>query len=268
MEQITELITCPNCGAEYDKHLPKCPYCDYINPEGAEEKYLGDLEKVRQELDHVDELAAEHVRTEVRNSTKKLVKRLILIGVVILAIVGTTFLIDYINSRRHYDYEMTEAELLWQKDAFAKLDSLYEKGSYQEAADLLNTYMEEDHRIWDWKHYSFMSWYMEYLQIQKELKMLEEDGVCSEELGKILVRNMFDFYDLSDEKIARQNLQDENEAAVLAACREEIAEAIHERLGFSEEQMTQFLEEIRDEDGYLNLRKCDKIAVEYYHQFR
>lgn len=268
MEEENRQIVCPNCGAEYDIHLPKCPYCEFINPEGAEEKYLNDLEKVRQELDHVDELAAERVKSEVRNSTKKLGKRVLIIGIVFLAIIGLAFLIDHLVSGRFSGYELTEKELAWQNEAFQELDSLYESGSYEEAGMLLNRYSEEKHRVWDWKHYYFISWYLEYLQIRDDLKTLEEDGTCSEPLGSILVRHMFEFYDLNADRMSNEGIKDEKEIAVLTACREEIVTAVHERLGFSEEQMTRFLSEVCDEYGYLDYKKCDKIAKEYYHQFK
>lgn len=268
MEQEKGQIICPNCGAEYDIHLPKCPYCDFINPEGAEEKYLKDLDKVRQELDHVDELAAERIKSEVKNSTKKLGKRILTIGIVFLLFVGLIFLADHLISSGHSDYELTEKELTWQNEAFKELDSLYESGSYEEAGELLNRYAEENHRVWDWKHYSFISWYLEYLQIRDDLKTLEEDGKCSEPLGRILVRHMFEYYDLDTDRMTSEGIKDENETAVLSACREEVVLAVHERLGFSEEQMERLLSEARDEYGYLDYKKCDKIAKEYYHQFR
>ena len=55
----TKLIICPNCGAQFNVHEPRCPYCDHLNPAGAEEKYMHDLEETRLALDQVDELAGE-----------------------------------------------------------------------------------------------------------------------------------------------------------------------------------------------------------------
>ena len=36
---------CPNCGAKIDKLDASCPYCGYINVEGAEKKYMDELEE-------------------------------------------------------------------------------------------------------------------------------------------------------------------------------------------------------------------------------
>ena len=79
---------------------------------------------------------------------------------------------------------------------------------------------------------------------------------------------MFEYYDLNTDRMTSEGIKDENETAVLSACREEVVLAVHERLGFSEEQMERLLSEARDEYGYLDYKKCDKIAKEYYHQFR
>ena len=34
---------CTNCGAEIDENDASCPYCGYLNPYGAERKYMKDL---------------------------------------------------------------------------------------------------------------------------------------------------------------------------------------------------------------------------------
>ena len=38
---MDKMFKCSNCGAEYDKKEPECPFCGYINEEGAEKEYMG-----------------------------------------------------------------------------------------------------------------------------------------------------------------------------------------------------------------------------------
>ena len=268
MEKEVRTIKCPNCGADHDIHLPKCPYCGFMNPEGAEEKYLSDLEKTRQELDQVDEIAAENVKSEVKDSAKTLGKRLIIVAMILLVLGGIALLATRMDACERSGYELTEEELKWQNEAFPKLDALYESGAYLEASNLLNTYSEQNHRVWDWKHYNFIRWYQDYRMIREELEILKKDGLCSEPLGELLVRHMFEFYDLDTEKAKDLGVQDEKDAAVLLSYREEIVQAIHERLGFSDAQMTDFLKEIRDDRGYIDYDRCNAIAKEYYRQFK
>ena len=55
---MSEMFKCSNCGAEYEKNAVKCPFCGYINEEGAEKEYMDRLYDVRDNLDVVDEAAA------------------------------------------------------------------------------------------------------------------------------------------------------------------------------------------------------------------
>ncbi|MBR3035829.1 MAG: hypothetical protein IKI54_00855 [Lachnospiraceae bacterium] len=268
MEQEIKKIKCPNCGADHDIHLPKCPYCGFMNPEGAEEKYLNDLEKTRQELDQVDELAAENVKDEVKDSAKKLGKRLILAGMILILLGGIAYFATRMDACHRSVYELTEEEMKWQHEAFQKLDELYESGSYPEVVERLNTYSGQNHRVWDWKHYEFIYWYSNYQQIRELLQMVEEDGKCDEPFGQILVREMFEFYDFDTEKAKGSGTLDEKEAVLIVGYQKDVEEAIHERLGFSDDQLQAFLQEARDEYGYIDNKKCEQIAKEYYQQFK
>ena len=44
------MIICPNCGAEIENDVTKCPYCGYINVEGAEKKYFDELDDIKEDL--------------------------------------------------------------------------------------------------------------------------------------------------------------------------------------------------------------------------
>ena len=46
---------CTNCGAEIDENDASCPYCGYLNPYGAERKYMKELEVIRVKTDKEEE---------------------------------------------------------------------------------------------------------------------------------------------------------------------------------------------------------------------
>ncbi|MBR5361192.1 MAG: zinc-ribbon domain-containing protein, partial [Lachnospiraceae bacterium] len=54
----SKIIKCSNCGAEIKESDTKCPYCGYINEEGAEKEYMEKLYDIRSSLDEVDKEAA------------------------------------------------------------------------------------------------------------------------------------------------------------------------------------------------------------------
>ena len=47
---MEEMKYCSNCGAPINIHTDKCPHCGYTNIEGAEEKYLNELEEIKDNL--------------------------------------------------------------------------------------------------------------------------------------------------------------------------------------------------------------------------
>ena len=49
MENTGKMVICPNCGAEFDVSLVRCPYCDAGYAPAEEEEYMGQLEEIRKE---------------------------------------------------------------------------------------------------------------------------------------------------------------------------------------------------------------------------
>ncbi len=267
MENDHSLIRCPNCGAEHSIHLPKCPYCGTINPEGAEEAYLDKLEQTRQDLDEVDDLAKQEVRSEVKAGAGKAVKRVILAAVILLVLAGVYLLTDRILSGGRSEYELTEQEIAWQREAFPELDRLYEAGDLEAAAGRLQEYSAQNHRVWDWSHYTFLEWYDNYRRTQEHLQELTEKQSCSELLAGLLVFGTFRFYyrDYAPEQGVSLS---EGDIARLDGYREELVTAIHDRLGFTDEQMEAFRADVYDEYNVLNYKKCEKLGKQYRGSFR
>ena len=128
---MSKMIKCPNCGADIDETLSKCPYCGYINIEGAEDQYMDKLEDMRSKLDVVDDEA----RDEYKKGLFKPLKVIIIVSVIVFVIFCVGLLlsarIDKINkdSSTHTG-EDTLAEMKWEKEHYALYDELLESGEY------------------------------------------------------------------------------------------------------------------------------------------
>ena len=79
---------CPNCGAVFDAKETRCPYCSYINPEGAEAKYLKDLEDSRRNLDAVDDKVRSGYRKEIRKGAGTALKTVLIIALILAVVIG------------------------------------------------------------------------------------------------------------------------------------------------------------------------------------
>ena len=145
-----QLRQCPKCGALYDREEARCPYCGFIHEAGAEKKFLRKLESTRRELDLVDDQAREDYKEELRRSSRRTGKRVLLIAGILALLAGAFFLWERSLFRDDRDYAQ---EMVWQHEHFPELDRLYEEGRYEELDERLYTYGRENHDLWEWQYY-------------------------------------------------------------------------------------------------------------------
>ena len=155
-------IKCPNCGATFEVREDKCPFCGYINPGGAEAKFLRDLEETRKKLDVVDDEARDAYKSEMISGGKKTLKTVIIVAAVILLLVGGIMLAEKILYSTGPEIPVAE-ELAWEHEAFAEYDELYNAKDYDALMERIATDGEEGHDPWNWEHYE------EFMEIADEL---------------------------------------------------------------------------------------------------
>ena len=141
---------CPNCGAVFDAKETRCPYCSYINPEGAEAKYLKDLEDSRRNLDAVDDQVRSGYRKEIRKGAGTALKTVLIIALILAVVIGGFIYAEH----RLYDDDREDyaAELAWEHQRFPQYDGMLAAGEYEA---LMSAIAEEGeaHDVWNWEHY-------------------------------------------------------------------------------------------------------------------
>ena len=143
-------IECPNCGASYPPEETRCPYCGYINPEGAEAKYMDQLDEKRRDLDKVDDTARAGYHQEMKKGSGTALKIVIITALIIAALVGIWSMAENrIFNHKRDDYA---EELVWEHSRFEEYDQMFEAGRYE---DLIAAMAEdsEKHDVWNWEHY-------------------------------------------------------------------------------------------------------------------
>lgn len=156
---------CPNCGAAFSAEETRCPYCGYINPEGAEAKYMNNLDEKRRDLDKVDDTARTGYFHEMKKGSGTALKTVLITALVILVLVGIWSLAEHgIFDRNRNDYA---EELVWEHSRFEEYDQMYEAGRYEELIEAIAEDSEE-HNVWNWNHYD------EFMEIADELWGNEE----------------------------------------------------------------------------------------------
>ena len=158
-------IECPNCGASFSAEDTRCPYCGYINPEGAEAKYLNDLDEKRRDLDQVDDTARTGYFNEIKKGSRTALKIVIITAVIIAVLVGIWAVAERgLLNRGRDDYA---EELVWEHSRFEEYDLMFEAGRYDELIEAIAD-DSETHDVWNWEHYD------EFMEIADELWGNEE----------------------------------------------------------------------------------------------
>lgn len=265
---MSEMYKCSNCGAEYDKKEPECPFCGYINEEGAEKEYMDRLYDVRDHLDVVDEAAA----ADYGKGYGRVLKIVGLTLTALVVIVGIIYFTKLLSNRRSDAKELQNSqdmleEMTWKKDNFKAFDDLYAEGKYEELCESLIASIEDGHEVYDWKHYDFAMVYNYYLSTVASMNRVDEKGWNEHEAGDTLYHCSLFYYDDVFKSSFYYKLSDDD-MEILKPVYEYMGTVLHERMGFSDEEMNELKDSLLNEYGYPEYNNCGKVAKEYIGRYK
>ncbi len=150
-------VRCSNCGAEFDAHLTKCPYCDALNPSGAETKYMQDLWDVHRNLDELHQAGMEETKAEGKK-VQRIIRNTLLGGI---AALGLLILLYFVRARD----DTPEKNYAWKAANFPVMDEYYETQDYDALLALYEKGLNEGaYGVLDWEHYLFVDTLLEIRQ--------------------------------------------------------------------------------------------------------
>ena len=246
------MIKCPNCGAEIDNNLTKCPYCGYINIQGAEKKYLDDLKDIKENLEAVKEEPVKALKKGVSKGAK-----------VILWTVVTLLILLVVCAIRLF-YESKDKPKLFltaEDEAFAsayrviageQLKAAYEdKDIAQMAAIYDKAYSEDRVSLWGDPHYESAHAASCYMKLRDCLPNLDKDKISKKEAEEITYYCFYFYYRAYGEDGAKlfDDIRDE-----------EIMPIITDRLGYTIEDMENLRDKVTD-PPYVNRTNVYRVAV-------
>ena len=260
-------IKCPNCGAMFDPHEPKCPYCDYINPAGAQEKYMNALEEKRLRLDNVDEEAAELYHTEMKKKGRRLALTIgITVAVINLGIVFFALKDRFFKPSYERSPEDEIKEIAWQRENFPKLDELYKAGEYDKLLDLYRQFSSETpyHDLWNWSHFSFADCLVRFSIFTESMEsypryVREHNASALSSVVYSAFRFYYRDYD-SDTKLSESDL------AFLEGLSAYAEDIVRSRLHFSDDEMAELRTELYAK-GYMEFSACEELTKKYIDRF-
>ncbi len=165
-------IICQNCGAEFDEHLPKCPYCDALNPGGAEAEYMDKLHGIRRDMNQLGNSYTSELTNEAKEVGGVVKKTILLLGIAVIVIGAISF------GLRRFTGEMSyEEEYLWKQEHFAILDDYYETEDYDRLIDEFEADLNDQrYAVFDWDHVDAVK-VMSYIREARPLiQKADEEG--------------------------------------------------------------------------------------------
>lgn len=257
---------CPNCGAKIEALATSCPYCGYINVEGAEKKYMDELEEVRSKLDVVDDEAREDYAKGL-GSIVKVIAIVVTVMICIIAIILTVYLRSKAK-KADADLHSGEdilAEMTWKKENYPKFDKLYEDKDYEglyETIDYVRTV--EDHRIYDWQHYDFFEAYCTYYYATDICETIDKQGWDENRGGLVTYECLSYIYEIGEGKRGL----DDDESERLSPYISEMKDIAANRLMITPDRYEEVKKEVCDEYGNLSLDACDAYAKKHLKEYR
>lgn len=226
------MIICPNCGAKIEEDVEKCPFCGYINIEGAKKKHQENIEEIKEDIE------------EVRKEPEKAFKRGMSKGVkIILWTVGTLLVLVGIYAvilmfalrnepKMHLSPEEQAFASAYKLVAKDQLEEAYNNGDIAEMARIFDKARSEDRvDLWGDPHYETAYAATRYMKLKETLPSLDGKKLKKKEAEEITYDCFYFYY----------KAYGEDGEPLFASIREnEIIPIIHDRLGFTDEDMEKF----------------------------
>lgn len=259
-------IVCSNCGATFDEKEAKCPFCGYISYPGAEEKFMKDLDEIKDNLSDLSSIPKQEYKKEM-SKQKKIVIQTIIIVSVIASIIGIICFICHLISDSYNDNYDVKEEMIWERENFPKLDVLYEAENYDAILEFQSKLYqtENNHSLYNWKHYSFIQAYEKYKDSMDIIYYIDMGMELSKyDREDIVYYSMWYHYKQYEDT---KDSCSEEEYNKIIQYRDEMEQIFYNHLKFTDKEADDLYIKCED-NGYLNSKPCYQYANKIYKRFK
>ena len=255
---MKEMIVCPNCGAQIEKDNTKCPYCGYINIEGAEKKFQEDLNEIRE---NIEETRKEPSKALVRGFTGG--GKTIFITVAVLVILAVLFFLELLRETKDKPKLFLSAEEQEYASAYAQvageeLSEAYDNKDIARMAEIYDkAYSEERVSLWGVPHYEAGYASSCYMKLKECMSKLDNNEMTNKEAEELTYYCFYFYF----------RAYGDDGAEIFDPIREtEIIPTITERMGYSLEDMEGFRDKVIDPPN-VDRSKVYKFTKKYYKNY-
>lgn len=252
------MITCKQCGAEFDADLPSCPYCGELNYSGAEQEYLSHISDINKNMSDL----ADDSETEYKSGVKKTLP--ILLGIVSLIILFIGLLIGiyllYYKVSSAHSVDEQRAVILWKNNYYDDLDTLYEQDDYDGVLAFLDEHIDDEGYFpYEWEHMDFIQIYQSYKNFLEDSSQFDSNDLT------FMYWTLYDILYLEDIGSQTYYHFTESEEEQIAAWQAEAHAFLTDHMGMTESEIEEMKQETCYKDTTMpNSSKCKKYIKKRY----
>ena len=251
-----KVMVCPNCGASFSVHEPRCPYCGALNPTGAEEAYMDRLGEIKDSTAQLAEDAQREINANVSHTARRVIVIMLVTLAAVLGILAIQSAIDS-NDERQAIQSYEERERFRERH-FEKLDALYASGDDAELNAYAHELLDEEgsDALYSWRHYAYLEAYNDYESLIQMNELLEDSpGNIDDYTWMALLAIDLGQYEQIKQEYAEFS---EEETARLAPYRNYAHEYLHTLLGMNDDEVSAFVDDAKDSSGYVQEDKLER----------
>ena len=237
----------------------RCPYCGYINKEGAEKKFKADLDDIR---DDIEETKKEPAKALVRGFSGG--TKVILITVGVLILLAVLLVAELFRETRNKPKLFLSAEEQAYASAYVEVAGKQLTEAFEDRDIVLmaqifdKAYSEDRVSIWGVPHYEAGYASSCYMKLKQRLADLDAEKIGKHEAEEITYYCFYFYY----------RAYGDDGAEIFDKIREdEIIPVITDRLGYTEEDMEEFGDKVF-ESPYVNRTKVYRATKKYYKNYK
>lgn len=241
-------VKCVNCGAVHAADDPRCPYCDALNPVGAEKTYMDQLDDLKDDTSQL----AEDAEDDFGDSVQGNAKRIVLIAAAVVALIAALFIavncMDKHDERQ--EVKSYQARESFRQQHFQELDRLYDSGDDAGMSDYAWSLKDESgfDALFSWEHADYLAVYNDWETIKlAQSEFHKGEGDLEDYTWTVSVAIELARLD-EDGRRSYNQLSDEEEERA-AEYRAFALEFLKDTLQMNEEEVVSFAASVLDNEG-------------------
>ena len=254
------MIICPNCGAKIEDDITKCPYCGYINKEGAEKKYKEDLDQIRENIEETKKEPVKALAKGIKKGTKVI---FVTIAAIIIIAIALALELAREMKDKPKDYLTNKDQVYasaYKEQTGKELAAAYEDKDIQKMAEIFDkAYSVDRISLWGDPHYETGFASSCYIKLKESMPNLDKKKIDKKEAEEITYYCFYFYY----------RAYGDDAAELFDPIREEeIIPIMTDRLGYTIKQMDDIKGSVMDLDqGRVNRSDLYRATKKYFKKY-